>query len=410
MLTLTSHIRIFDGVYEPYIWPAVALWSFDRAVRLLRLAVLNYKVAIRKHTPVIAEYDKEKDVIRLSITPSFHLKPSPGTYYFLHFPVLRGIGNHPFTLSGWTLPGSATNTTRVGSKDVSSSAGIMSDKNKEISPAVQFSQAEVSSTSSASKPDDSQLKLHFIIRPYKGLTSHLRNFILKSSASAPSESRPVKQLTALVEGPYGESHPLHAYPHVLFFAGGSGISASLPYIQQIFTDAYESSRLKDSSRPVPATRSVHLVWAAREGAFVDEVLQHELRPSILQQAASCGIDVRLSLHITRGSPKITSEKALSLDGMTNSELDSTPRNGSGRVGSSSPNGPEGAATIRISMHAVRPDVEAIIEQEVATCLSGRLVIFTCGPGEMADQTRRKAVNVVGSGNDGVAYYEEEFGW
>jgi hypothetical protein len=93
----------------------------------------------------------------------------------------------------------------------------------------------------------------------------------------------------LVEGPYGKPAPVPsssitaitstlattaAYNSLLFIAGGSSIAVLLGYIQQYVEDRLVTigSSSSSSSGGVPTERNLHVMWAAREPAFVHRVL------------------------------------------------------------------------------------------------------------------------------------------
>ena len=349
-----SHIEIYDGQYEPYLWPAVAFWVFDRVVRVARLIVLNYKVAFGKQTKVLASYSAERDIIRLSVTPSYHHKPQPGSYYFLYFPtMLKALGNHPFTMATWSagekgiLPNPLLNQSRSGSQE------------KKIgSTEIKTVESEVISQSSHSiDTSDPHMKLHFIIRPYKGLTSALRDRILQSGHSH-------TELTALVEGPYGETHPVLTYNNIIFIAGGSGIAAVLPYLQTFL--------LGNSAQP---TKRVHIIWAARQQTFVRDVLDHELAP------ATTHSNVKLDLYVTGASPKPVKDMTVDLDRFDDD----------------------------IGMRYARPAIATLLPAEVRESV-GTTAVLVCGPAQMADDARLASVKAVVEGYGGLGYYEEFFGW
>lgn len=351
---MSSHIEIYQGQYEPYLWPCVAFWVFDRVVRVARLAVMNYKVAFGTQTKMLASYSAERDIIRLSVTTSYHHKPQPGAYYFLYFPtMLKSLGNHPFTMATWTaggkgiLPNPLLNKSRSGSQE------------KKIgSTEITAIESDVTSQSSHSiDTSDPHMKLHFIIRPYKGMTSALRDRIVRSGRSH-------TELTALVEGPYGETHPVLTYNNIVFIAGGSGIAAVLPYLQAFL--------LADSTQP---TKRVHIIWAARQQTFVRDVLDHELAP------ATTHSNVKLDLYVTGASPKPVKDMTVDLDRFDDD----------------------------IGMRYARPQIATLLPAEVRESV-GTTAVLVCGPSQMADDARLASVKAVAEGYGGLGYYEEFFGW
>lgn len=70
LISADSHTEIFEGAYDPYLWPLVAIWVFDRFIRLVRLVYCNIYVRLSKNlltTKTTAVYDKDAEVIRLEV-------------------------------------------------------------------------------------------------------------------------------------------------------------------------------------------------------------------------------------------------------------------------------------------------------------------------------------------------------
>ena len=267
--------------------------------------------------------------------------------------MMNALGNHPFTMATWTAGAKGILPNPLLDRNPS-----VSQEKGGISPIAQSAEKETSSTSSQSDDiSDTSMKLHFIIRPYAGLTSALRDRVLKSGHYK-------VELTALLEGPYGETHPVLSYHTIIFIAGGSGISAVLPYLQEflLHPDSY-------------ATKRVHLIWAARQQTLVRDVLDHELAPVALNPA------VKLDLYVTGNSPKPIKDKTVALDRFDDD----------------------------IGMRYVRPAIPVLLPKEVREA-GGSTAILVCGPAQMADDARKAAVEAVAEGYEGLGYFEEYFGW
>lgn len=321
----------------------------------MRLIVLNYKTAFLQHTKFLVAYNSDTDIIRITVTPSFHLKPRAGLHYYLYLPtMLKAMGNHPFTMATWTMAGTRNPRTSIVDQT------MLTGQEKEISPAVRATEEEVSSESNGSLDNVARsTQLHFVIRPYKGLTARLRDEVLKSGKG-------VKEYTGFIEGPYGESHPVLDYNTILFIAGGSGIAAVLPYMQEF---------LQSQTVGTKVTKRVHIIWAARQQAFVRDVLDREL------VTAATNPEVKLDLFVTGQSPKIVKDNTIDLD-----RIDAD-----------------------VGMRYERPAIGKILRKEVSEAV-GTVAFLVCGPAGLADDARQAAVQVVGDGFNGLGYYEEYFGW
>lgn len=355
---LVSHIKIYQGEFEPYLWPCVAVWSFDYFVRLVRLVLLNYKIAFGRHTKAVVKYNAQRNTIRIALTPSFQHQPRAGTHYFLYFPtMLKSVGNHPFSLSGWTSPGSGATSNSV---ELPSSAIDLEKIQRD--PAISATEAEVSSQTNTSENSTSiATELQFVIRPYKGLTASLRDEVVKTGLGR-------KEMNVLIEGPYGHPHPVLSYDNVLFLVGGSGIAAALPYIQEFLRP-----------RHTIRAKHIHLVWAVREYSFARDVLDNDLAPGA---SASAHDRVKLDFFVTGSAPKTVKDDALDLDRFEEADT-------------------------RISYQRFVADT--MVKEEVSQAV-GSLAVLACGPAQLADDARRAAVQAVKNGFDRLEYFEEQFGW
>lgn len=315
----------------------------------MRVLVLNFKVLFLGHTKVLAVYNPEHDIIRLTFTPSYHGRPKAGTHYYLHFPfIIKAVGNHPFTMSSWSESGQDSRRTSAISTD-----SISKDPEKSnISP----TEVEVRSESIVSTDSKFESKkIHFVIRPYKGMTARLRDAIVKSGTGS-------REMTALIEGPYGEREPVFDYNNVIFIAGGSGISAVLPYVQEF---------LQTRSTARSSTTRVQIVWAARQRGFIQDVLENELA------TAAKDPRVKLDIFFTGASTLAIKEDQLQ--------------------------------TLTTNVQYSRPDIKSLLHREVGEAV-GTVAVFVCGAATLADDARRASVEIVRGGFKGLGYFEEQFGW
>jgi NAD(P)H-flavin reductase len=273
--------------------------------------------------------------------------------------MLKTVGNHPFSLSSWTIP----EKERVSNSIRIQSASTVSEKDQ-VYPSIRTTEEEVSETDSSQIGTATAAQLRFLIRPYKGLTASLRDAIVKTGTGS-------KEMKILMEGPYGHTYPLLSYDSVLCFIGGSGIASVLPYMQEFLRP--------QSQNGAGRAKHIHLVWAAKQYSFVRDVLDNELA---VAASASARSRVKLDFYITGAGPRAVKEDALDLDRLGNADT-------------------------KIFYH--RPVVESILRENVLQAV-GSLAVFVCGPAQLADDARRAAVNAVGAGFDRLGYFEEQFGW
>jgi ferric-chelate reductase len=143
---------------EP-VWAACGFWIADRALRWLRLLLINTGRSI----PVKAVPEHIADnAIRLSL-PNRRIRWSPGQHVFLTLPGVSAVPfeSHPFTISS-----------------------IRDDKNQE---------------------------LVFTIRAMDGFTRRLY---------AHAVENPGQSVTVLVDGPYGTPPAVNTFSTVVLLAGG----------------------------------------------------------------------------------------------------------------------------------------------------------------------------------------------
>lgn len=179
--------------YETWLWAAMAVWGFDRVLRLLRLARNGLRSAI------VTQVDD--DYVRVDIAGV-----AATGHAYLYFPTLtwRVWENHPFSVASTTTPRSIY---RPKSPQDAESG---SHEKEEI----QVSTTAASSNSSTHGP--ARLGLTFFLRRQGGLTQQL---ISRTT------------LPVFVESSYGAHVDTSHLPHLVCIVGGIGITAVLPYLQ-----------------------------------------------------------------------------------------------------------------------------------------------------------------------------------
>ncbi|KAF2083679.1 hypothetical protein K490DRAFT_51054 [Saccharata proteae CBS 121410] len=384
VIALFYHVAHEDGEYNPYLWPLVAIWSFDRLLRIIHLIACNVRLKLGSSamgSEAVATYNKDADVIRLEITPSSALlKPGPGQHYFLYQPASwKGYENHPFTLGAWTTDSTAE---WAASTDLQDRHTAKDQTASGITPASDSSSATSTSGQAGSKREKTsvadrrgRMQLVFWIRPYDGWTRRLRDACLGSREEG------IVRSTLLIEGPYGERAPLHNFETVLLFAGGTGISSAIPYIQD------HVERVSRQGAAGCRTRRLRLFWTSRQPAFLREVATRELQPALELE------EFDATLFCT-GAGK-------SMDSSTDAST---------ALGEKS--GTWSGAGARLTMRSGRPDMRSLIRSSAfdVTAEGGRIAVLLCGPTAMADEARGAVHAAMKEGCRGIEYVEETFGW
>ncbi|TXT08893.1 hypothetical protein VHUM_03021 [Vanrija humicola] len=354
LVMLWYHVKIFDGSYNPWLYACIGLWSFDRLLRIVRIVVLSFRTVSGQNT-VATMTGGSEGLIRMSINSSVRINPKPGSYYFLYSPrSIKPWENHPFTLASWD-------------------------------------QTEAGTT------------LHFLFAPQAGWTRSMQKRIAKvSDGVAPSTS-----MRVLLEGPYGHDHPVTSYENILLVAGGSGITALLPYVFAL------------QNEPAPRhARHVTVVWVVRNANYAADVLAKELAPKYTQ-----GIDIQV--HVSREEGATASDVIDRLPGDVAAEVESDdgsspqespvnekPVGGAGKEHDDSDSDGEGHLRIRSG----RPEMDTLVGRGVSQLIGAeRLAVLGCGPAGMMDDLRRAVVTRYGTGEGQVSgstieYFEEAFMW
>ncbi|PYH48527.1 ferric reductase family protein [Aspergillus saccharolyticus JOP 1030-1] len=355
---LFRHTSLNGTAHNFYLWPMVAIWGFDRAVRYLRVIYCNWSVwagkGFVKTTSSTVTYSPASDLIRIEMTPAAKgLTPASGQHYYLYQPsTLRGWENHPFTLGCYNLSG----------------------------------------------PEP---KLTFYIRPYDGWTRRLRDRCRWADTGALAITPRL-----LLEGPYGHQAPLHTFDTLLLIVGGTGIAAAVPYILD------HVSRLAAPAKT--RTTRIHLVWSSRQRQMFDEICCTDLATAL-----ECP-DIQTTLYCTDkrsmgATTTVVADEEFASSAAPPIQAVDTESKEVGPVmqdSSSQESQPIKVEHLGLELFYGRPDIPATVQAtaEEARASVSRLAVLMCGPAEMADACRMAVYWVMKGGFRDVEYFEEAFGW
>ncbi|EIW72616.1 hypothetical protein TREMEDRAFT_12876, partial [Tremella mesenterica DSM 1558] len=338
LVLLWYHVQVYDGAYNGFIWACVAVWCFDRAVRLVRVFVLSFKTfkAGGFNTMGTMTGSQQHGLIRLDVTTSINLTPRPGQHYFLYTPRLFNFWeNHPFTLASWNQI-------------------------------------------------DGHTHLHFMVAPQRGATRQLQRKLRRTENGS-------VMLRVLIEGPYGSTHNLRGFDTVLLIAGGSGITAVLPYLHDLhLADCSSTSHV----------RRIILIWAVKDMEYASNVLKHELSE----------VSSMTEVNIYTTSKDESAIQALP-ESDSSSSSDEIVRSSMGenaeKVG-------EGKGTRRSTIKYGRPLLKEILDEGLMKS-HGRVAVMACGPNQMMDDMRKIVAHAYGTKRGKVSgsrmeYFEEQFAW
>lgn len=260
-----SHVHVYERLYLPWLWPCVAVWTWDRTIRYGRIIYISILPRVRNGTKAIVTYDSSSEMLRLDVTKFFQDKPAePGLFYYVYTPgSLRGYESHPFTVCSWANaePDSDLETPTPASDEF---------KKEEL---------RIKNTSISSASLSNNINHSFLIRPYGGYTQRLRNGVTSKSSLESGQTGEQREETVFLEGPYGNRLDLSQYSNVLVIAGGSGITAAISHTYHLLSTG---------------KTAIQISWAVPQRHLVDDICRNEL--AAVMKHPRFGMDV----HITSG--------------------------------------------------------------------------------------------------------------
>jgi len=195
--------------------------------------------------------------------------------------------------------------------------------------------------------------IYFVIRRRTGFTEKL----WRKAVNSPNGTFTT---TAFAEGPYN-SQDLRSYGTVLLFAAGIGITHSVPHVREL---------VRGYSNGTCAARKITLVWMIQSPEHLEWI--REWMTVILGLPRRREV-LKILLFVSR--PKNTKEIY--------------------------------SPSSSVQMFPGRPNVQAIVDQEVATSI-GAIGVSVCGVGAVADDVRYACRQWEGKVN--IDFEEESFSW
>ncbi|WOO85440.1 Ferric/cupric reductase transmembrane component B [Vanrija pseudolonga] len=329
LVLLFYHVKVMRGAYDGWLWACLGLWAFDRGLRYARVAALAWSAPRGNNTLALAT-GEEHGLLRLSVEVAA-CTPAPGAYYFLYTPrSLTPWENHPMTLA-----------------------------------------------SAEPSPGGKGTTLHFLIAPQAGATKRIADEVAAAGGKT--------HMRVLVEGPYGEHHDVSAFDRVLLIAGGSGVTAVLPY----------AAEQRDKA---------DVAWIVPNAAYARDVCSREL-------AGSASAHV----YVTRQAG-VSAADVWGIEEVESSEDDDEEMSQLGEDERSSLLRKIPASRPKLLASSGRPPMRDVLAQAVSKLVGGeRLAVLACGPPVMMDDLRLAVSEAYGHGlgqlsGDRLVYFEDAFGW
>ncbi|RDW80077.1 metalloreductase [Coleophoma cylindrospora] len=419
---IISYLGFLVAVYfhvpaenQKWVWIPLAFWAFDRVVRAGYLFYNNASIFHKNSTGVLAcratfqPLDEAHTRVTILNPP---VTWQAGQHMFLACHSLAPLSSHPFTI--------------------------------------------------ASLPQDG--KMEFIICAKKGGTKRFFNYAQKAfptQSSSRNEGKPV-----LIEGPYARIRPLRQFDTLLFIAGSTGATFTMPLMRDLVQQWHNPKRNSkfDFAAGGAVTRHIRFVWVVKrssslrwfsnqldrvhaevEGLRSDgydvavEISVYVTCDNTITSAASSindrkGPQARVLSSIPTDSDDEKNEITTKMVSRTSSNFSqdnsvaccctkvvdedvdviSPPcccgENGAPSISSYTTKGPA------YNLISGRPDIANLIRKSAELAL-GEMAVVVCGPPGLVQGTRNAAVMVSddravhkGTGAQGIYVHAETFGY
>ena len=308
---------------------AVVIWAI---ARLLRLSTFVWCNLGRGGTKASVEV-LPGDAMRVTISPARSFAFKPGQYMYLYIPSVGLWTAHPFSVAWNDI---ALPCDRTESESIYDEKGLPAPSDPDVK---------------------GQQTLSAVIRRRTGFT----NSLFQRADKAGARDGAKLTLNAYIEGPYGNERSLSSYGKVLLFAGGVGITQTMPYVKHL-VEGYSANTV--------ATRTVVLVWIIQSPEHLEwirpwmtEILAMDKRRDILS--------VKLFITRPRRAKEVHSPSAT------------------------------------VQMFPSRPNVDVLIGSECESMV-GCMGVSVAGPGTLQDDVR--AAVRKRSTRMNIDLMEESFSW
>ncbi|KAG9127936.1 hypothetical protein FRC07_007376, partial [Ceratobasidium sp. 392] len=218
-----------------------------------------------------------------------------------------------------------------------------------------------SCASEANSQASNEHDLVFIIRARDGFTKRLLD------ASGSRRSIPV-----YIDGPYGAPPSLSHYSTCIFFAGGSGISYTLPLLIDLVRQVRTSSAV---------AQRVLFVWTIRDRSHADWITQL-LHEALRECPPTLLIEIRI--HVTQTAIPALPHSESSPEATT--PVDDKP----GSFGEKDKSAVSLESFQSVKILNGRPNVATLLDEELGSAI-GQVSIDVSGPMSLADGVRNALV-------------------
>ncbi|KAI1810165.1 ferric reductase like transmembrane component [Poronia punctata] len=340
----------FQYGYQVWLYICFAFWAADRLARLVRITYYN-RLGDAKAT---IEAIPGSNILHVKVFPRVARGVGPGQHTFLYFP---GLGkfweSHPFSIAAWEV----NNPEEKKKQSSSSISTMMMGKEEKEEKEEEESSTKPTEITYATRQRHYETKTPTTTteaHKYNGVCFHLlvrahsgmTGDLHRYLSSSPSRAEVSVYTEGYYAGHRATLESLYTADTVLCLVGGSGISHALGFVQEY----------RRRGEMMGNVRRFVLAWSAREIAFIDYV-----RRNFLAETQ----DIEVSFWCT-------------------GDLESRPPWTAGRM-----------------------DIASVVRSSVE--VGHQTTVLVCGPGQMADETRKQVVGCVKDGFR-VHLVEEAFAW
>lgn len=419
---IISWIGFFTALYfhipaenKIWIWLPLGFWVFDRVVRAGFLFYNNFSIFHKGKSGVLAckatfePVDETHTRITISNPP---VTWKAGQHMVLSCHPLAPLSSHPFTI--------------------------------------------------ASLPEDGRME--FIVHAKKGATRRFFRYASKLSPTLPQSTAPAMGRSVLIEGPYSRIRPLRQFDSVVFVAGSTGATFTVPLMRDIvqqWTGKSQSSSRNIFSPPAGAvTTHIRFIWVIKKRSSVEwfaTQLQQVIQDVNTLRNEGRDIAVEISIYVTCDDTLTSGQSSINGDSKqgcndlsTTSSFDekkeigemietvnsrssssegccctrvvededaiTRPCNCASRTPTYSPILEKPKPITSIPLLTGRPNISNII-RKTAELARGEMAVVVCGPKALIQFTRNAAVAISddravhkGTGAQGIYVHAECFGY
>jgi len=376
------HTKEFS--FQTYVWPSFVVWGVDRAIRVVRLILLNHSFSGKGTLDATTELLTPK-LVRLTLKRPQHFKWSPGQVAYLITPSVSTLPfeAHPFTIASY-------DSQMLASREELSSSAELTDPSK--------NNVNVSSSS----PQSHWKEIVFLINVKEGFTKRLSQIAARKGT-----------FKVYVDGPYGHSHDSSSYNTSVFIAGGTGVSYTLP----LLLDTIECVR-KGQSICQRAT----FIWCIRDSEHI-KWISDMLVQALTQAPDSLKIDIRIFVSgSSRSSESLDLRTYDYAEDSGSASAESTPaqtpisEKGVGIPSSDSVSMLKLTHLPSVKVSQGRPILAKLLAEEAEETSGGSMWVTVCGSHSIANAVRKglrfpvSGPSVVLRGGASVTLHVESFGY